>query len=119
MPPKTNNDGVNRTRFHHHQPNLKKEKAAEQPKPQTIEKFSILSRQSEVRLFGSQQRERLEHLFAAGVGGQAAFSDAYKANAFRQADKAYLETVGNESIKLTDATRLGSVDANKLNYSII
>ncbi len=76
-------------------------------KSQAIEKFSILSRQSEVRLFGSQQRERLEHLFAAGVGGQATFGDAYKANAFRQADKAYLEIVGNESIKLTDATILG------------
>ena len=60
------------------------------------DKISPLSRQNDLQIYGSNQRDRLERLYGAGTGGIGTFNDIRLARATNNADAAYMQTFQSE-----------------------
>lgn len=99
---------TNEVNSNNEQPVVKAVKT-DQPQPvkQNNEKTAAATKQSDTRLYGDQQRKRIEQLYGAGAAAQSVGIDTHKARSFRDANKAYQNAVNNPATKLTDATMQG------------
>nr|MDQ3323975.1 hypothetical protein [Acidobacteriota bacterium] len=91
MPPKV--EGQNNNYIHRHQPIEKKPVKANVPPPE--DKSGVSSRRSEMNLYGTQQKNRLEKLLVPGLAGVSAFRDVRDIRLTAstvKADNAYQET---------------------------
>lgn len=78
-------------------------------KPETppigdADKTSPLARQNDLQLYGANQRDRLERLYGAGIGGMSAMNDVRLARATNNANNAYTQTFQSELNKLSNPT---------------
>lgn len=90
MAPRVENNEANRVKPYEPPPPV------EQPKPNNppvvTERNSVLTRQSDLRFYGNQQRDRLERLYGAGAAGLSTMRDVALTRATQNANAAYTQT---------------------------
>ncbi len=95
--------------------------AKPQPLPKThlpkAEIGSAETKKNEAQIYAARQRERLERLLGAAIGGKSSYTDFYKNQAFRQANFVYGKTISDPANGFTDASRRALTDyRNTLNH---
>lgn len=74
-------------------------------------------RLAEVNLLGTQQRDRLERLYGAGVAGMSSMRDLALERSANRANRAYFDTYQHELANLRDPSRTTNPPANMIDVA--
>lgn len=116
MPPKI--DGYNSSHVHRHEP-VERKPARSHPSAQP-NASGVSSRRSEMFLFGSQQRNRLERFLVPGLSGASAFRDVRDirlAESTARADGAYADAYLREKNALANPASSANPPKNMVEVS--
>jgi hypothetical protein len=108
-PPRIDGNNTNQIQFNERERETRTE---QNPPVPPIIPNPFFSRQSEFNFFGTQQRDRIERFYGAGVSSVSAFNDIRLANATREANWAYARTYRQELNALSNPATSANPPAN-------
>ena len=116
MAPRIENNEANQVKPYEPPPPVEKPKINNPPV--ATERNSILTRQSDLRFYGNQQRDRLERLYGAGAAGLSTMRDVALARATQNANTAYTQTYQREWDALKNPSTAINPPANMVEVSL-